>query len=100
MRAERSYWVFILASDVGGTLYTGVTNNLVRRVYEHRTQAAEGFTSRYEVHRLAYYERFSDSENAIRREKRLKRWNRGWKIDLIEKTNPNWIDLFPGIASP
>jgi putative endonuclease len=100
MCAERSYWVYILASDVGGTLYIGVTNNLVRRVYEHRTQAAEGFTSKYEIHRLVYYEQFSDIENAIRREKRLKRWNRGWKIDLIERTNPNWIDLFPGIASP
>jgi putative endonuclease len=100
VRAERSYWVYILASDVGGTLYIGVTNNLVRRVYEHRTQVAEGFTSKYEVHRLVYYEQFSDIENAIQREKRLKRWNRGWKIDLIEKTNPDWIDLFPGIASP
>ena len=100
MRAERSYWVYILASDVGGTLYIGVSINLVRRVYEHRTEAAEGFTSKYEVSRLVYYEQFSDIENAIRREKRLKRWNRGWKIDLIEKTKPNWIDLFPGIASP
>ena len=66
MRAERSYWVYILASDVGGTLYIGVTNNLVRRVYEHRTEAAEGFTSKYEVSRLVYYEQFSDIENAIR----------------------------------
>jgi putative endonuclease len=100
MRAERNYWVYILASNVGGTLYIGVTNNLVRRVYEHRTQAAEGFTCKYEISRLVYYEQFSDIENAIQREKRLKRWNRRWKIDLIEKTNANWIDLFPGIASP
>jgi putative endonuclease len=97
---DRSYWVYILASDIGGTLYIGVTNDLVRRVYEHRTNAVPGFSGRYGVHRLVYYEQFSDIESAIRREKRLKKWNRAWKIELIEKTNPNWIDLFSGIASP
>ncbi len=100
MGIDRSYWVYILASDVGGTLYIGVTNDLVRRVYEHRTNAVAGFTGRYEVHRLVYYEQFGDVEFAIQREKRLKKWNRAWKIELIEKTNPNWVDLFPAIASP
>jgi putative endonuclease len=100
MGIDRSYWVYILASDVGGTLYIGVTNDLVRRAYEHRTNAVPGFSQRYDVHRLVYYEQFGDIEFAIRREKRLKKWSRAWKIELIEKTNPNWIDLFPGIASP
>jgi putative endonuclease len=95
MGIDRSYWVYILASDIGGTLYIGVTNDLVRRVYEHRTNAVPGFSGRYGVHRLVYYEQFGDIEFALRREKRLKKWNRAWKIELIEKTNPNWIDLFP-----
>jgi putative endonuclease len=77
-----------------------VTNDLVRRVYEHRTDAIDGFSRKYAVHRLVYYEQFDQIEFAIQREKRLKKWNRVWKIALIETTNPNWIDLFPGIASP
>lgn len=97
---ERSYWVYILASRLGGTLYIGVTNDLVRRVYEHRTDIVPGFTKKYDVHRLVYFEQFSDIENAIRREKRLKKWNREWKIDLIEKSNPQWNDLYPEIAIP
>jgi putative endonuclease len=95
-----SYYVYILASGVGGTLYTGVTNNLVRRAYEHRTKAAEGFTKKYDVDRLVYFETFDDIENAIVREKRLKKWNRAWKIRMIEDSNPNWDDLYPEIASP
>jgi len=100
MGIERSYWVYILGSRIGGTLYIGVTNDLVRRVYEHKAGAAPGFTNKYGVHYLLYYEQFSDIENAIRREKRLKKWNRTWKIQLIEKENPNWDDLYPRIASP
>jgi putative endonuclease len=100
MSAERYFWVYILASRIGGTLYIGVTNNLVRRVYEHRTDAVPGFTSEHGVRRLVYYEQFFDVENAIRREKRLKKWNRAWKIRLIEQSNPNWDDLYPLIASP
>ena len=96
----RAFYVYILASGLGGTLYIGVTNDLVRRVFEHRQKSAEGFTKRYNVDRLVYYEQFEDIENAIRREKRLKKWNRAWKISLIEKLNPNWDDLFPGIAQP
>jgi putative endonuclease len=73
---DKYYWVYILASRIGGTLYIGVTNDLVRRVYEHQTRIVPGFTKRYGVHRLVYYEQFSDIEFAIQREKRLKKWNR------------------------
>jgi putative endonuclease len=100
MRRGRSYWVYILASGLGGTLYIGVTNDLVRRVYEHRTKVAEGFTKKYGVDRLVHYEQFDDIENAIRREKRLKKWNRAWKVRLIEEANPNWDDLYTSIARP
>jgi putative endonuclease len=94
----RSYYIYILASRIGGTLYIGVTNNLVRRLAEHRLKTAESFTKRYEVHRLVYFECFDEIEQAIRREKRLKKWTRAWKISLIEKDNPNWIDLYGQIA--
>ena len=100
MSTERYYWVYILASGIGGTLYIGVTNNLVRRIYEHREGFVPGFTKRYEVHRLVYYEPHTDIEAAIRKEKRLKRWNRAWKIRLIEESNPNWDDLYSQITSP
>jgi putative endonuclease len=100
MSIERSYWVYILASRIGGTLYIGVTNDLVRRVYEHRMGLADGFTKKYGVHRLVYFEQYSDIENAIRREKHLKKWNRAWKVRLIEELNPNWDDLYPQIAQP
>ena len=96
----RHFYVYILASKVGGTLYVGVTNDLIRRVAEHRLKVMEGFTEKYDVVRLVYFEQFDDSENAIRREKRLKKWNRAWKIRLIEENNPNWDDLYPGIAGP
>jgi putative endonuclease len=94
----RSYYVYILASRIGGTLYIGVTNDLIRRVAEHRLKLAKGFTKKYGVHRLVYFEQYDDAENAIRREKRLKKWNRVWKIRLIEELNPNWDDLYSGIA--
>ena len=100
MGKSSSFWVYILASRIGGTLYIGVTNNLVRRIHEHREGNAEGFTKKYDVYRLVYFEQFDDIENAIRREKRLKSWNRAWKIRLIEETNPNWIDLYYQVAQP
>ncbi len=100
MGTERSYWVYILASDIGGTLYIGVTNDLVRRVYEHRSDAVAGFSKRYGVHRLVHFEHFDQVEFAIQREKRLKKWTRAWKIELVEKTNPQWLDLYPSIANP
>lgn len=96
--AGRSYWVYILASRIGGTLYIGITNDLVRRVYQHRSKQIHGFTKRYGVTCLVYFEQFDDPENAIRREKRLKKWTRAWKIQLIEKDNPNWEDLYPTIT--
>jgi putative endonuclease len=87
-------WVYILASAPYGTLYIGVTSNLSRRVYEHREGAGSAFCRRYGVHRLVYKEAFEDIQNAIRREKRLKKWERRWKIELIEYENPNWDDLY------
>lgn len=89
--------VYILASKRNGTLYVGVTSDLVKRVWEHRIDAAEGFTKRYRVHDLVYYELHDDMINAITREKQLKKWNRAWKIELIEKNNPSWMDLWPTI---
>ena len=94
----RSYYVYILASRIGGTLYVGVTNDLIRRVAEHRLELVESFTKKYDVSRLVYFEQFDDVENAIRREKRIKKWNRAWKIRLIEEFNPNWEDLYADIA--
>jgi putative endonuclease len=95
---ERSYWVYILASKIGGTLYIGITGDLVKRVYEHKSKVVDGFTKTYDVTRLVYFEQFSDPISAIEREKRLKKWNRAWKVRLIEEDNPNWDDLYPGIA--
>src|SRR5712675_3426248 len=93
----RTFYVYMLASRIGGTLYIGVTNDLIRRVAEHKAKVAEGFTKKYDVDRLVYFERFDQIEQAIHREKRLKKWPRAWKISLIEKDNPNWIDLYPEI---
>jgi putative endonuclease len=98
MGGGQRYFVYILASKLGGTLYVGVTSNLVRRIFEHKSGVVEGFTERYRVHHLVYFEQFDDIENAIRREKRIKKWNRSWKVRLIEETNPNWTDLYPNIA--
>ncbi len=89
------YFVYVLASKKNGTLYIGVTNDLVRRVYEHKEDFVEGFTKRYRVHMLVYYESCEDIDSAIAREKQLKKWNRAWKIELIEKDNPEWTDLYP-----
>lgn len=97
MRAY-SFYVYILASNIGGTLYIGVTNDLIRRIYEHKSKAAESFTKRYDVDRLVYFEHFDNIEYAMHREKRLKKWKREWKITLIEKGNPNWDDLYPLIC--
>ena len=95
-----TYYVYILASSLGGTLYIGVTNNIIRRVFEHQSDVVAGFTKQYGVKRLVYFEQYDDIENAIRREKRLKKWNRSWKIRLIEESNPNWDDLYPKIGKP
>jgi len=92
------FYVYRLAARKNGTLYVGVTNDLVRRVYEHRTGAAEGFTRRYDVKSLVYFETHQDALGAIAREKKLKRWRRAWKIALIERDNPDWCDLYQDIA--
>lgn len=86
-------FAYILVSRRNGTLYTGVTSDLVRRVWAHKQDTVEGFTKRDGVHRLVYYEVHDDIQDAIQREKRIKKWNRQWKLELIEKGNPNWHDL-------
>ncbi len=91
----RQYYVYILASRRNGTLYIGVTNNLIKRIYEHKHDLAEGFTMKHQVHMLVHYEETGDIHSAIAREKQLKNWQRKWKLELIEKTNPQWDDLYP-----
>jgi putative endonuclease len=90
----KTYFVYILASKRNGTLYTGVTNDLIRRVWEHKNDQADGFTRKYGVKTLVWFEPFGDIGEAILREKRIKRWRRAWKIELIEAGNPGWRDLF------
>ncbi len=89
--------VYILASKRNGTLYIGVTSDLVKRVWEHKNQLVAGFTKQYQVHMLVYFEQHQDMLSAITREKQLKKWNRAWKIALIEKGNPGWRDLWEDI---
>ncbi len=96
---NRQYYVYILASKPNGTLYIGVTNNLARRVWEHKQGLVEGFTKRYGVHRLVYTETFERPSDAIARERRLKKSNRAWKIRLIESVNPGWNDLSATLMS-
>ena len=86
--------VYILASKTNGTLYVGVTSNLVQRVWQHKNDLVEGFTQRYGVHTLVWHESHETMESAITREKNLKRWKRDWKVDLIQKANPSWRDLY------
>ncbi len=93
----KQYYVYILANKRNGTLYVGVTNNLIRRVYEHKNNLVEGFTKKYKVHRLVHFESTSDVKAAIHREKCIKKWKRAWKIELIEEHNPEWNDLYYGI---
>lgn len=90
---SRNYYVYILASERNGTLYIGVTNNLARRLYEHKEHLIKGYTEKYNVNTLVYFEQTNDIESALYREKQLKKWNRNWKLDLIEKVNPEWNDL-------
>jgi putative endonuclease len=92
-----TYYVYILANKPRGTLYVGVTNNLVRRVFEHKNKLIEGFTERYDVNLLVWYESSESIESAIAYEKKLKRWRREWKIEMIEKQNAEWVDLYSQI---
>jgi putative endonuclease len=89
--------VYILASKRNGTLYTGVTSDLVQRIWQHKNNVVKGFTEKYGVHTLVYFELHEDMESAIVREKRIKKWNRAWKLRLIEEKNPAWNDLYPSI---
>jgi putative endonuclease len=100
MREERQPCVYILASKPYGTLYIGVTSELMARLWQHRNDALPGFTSRYSVHTLVHFELFGEMEPAILREKQLMRWHRAWKINLINAGNPNWADLAVGLGLP
>lgn len=100
MRDERQPCVYILASQPRGTMYIGVTSNLIGRLWTHRAAVKPGFTERYGVDRLVYFERFDEMLPAIAREKQLKRWHRQWKINLIESLNPDWHDLAIGLGLP
>jgi putative endonuclease len=91
----KSFYVYILSSRRHGTLYIGVTSNLIKRVFEHRENLANGFSSKYKVHHLVYYEEHTNIASAIVREKQIKKWHRQWKINLIERTNPEWLDFYP-----
>jgi len=94
----RQYYVYFLASRPGGTIYVGVTNNLIRRVYEHRTKAVPGFTKTYNVDKLVHYEIYSSIQDALQREKNIKHWPRTWKTNLILQNNPSWRDLYEGFT--
>ena len=91
---NKTYYIYILSSSKRGTLYIGVTNNLFRRIIEHKKEINKGFTSKYHIKDLVYFEHTDNIESALQREKQIKKWNRQWKIELIETNNPNWNDLF------
>lgn len=93
------YYVYLLASRKDGTLYLGVTRDLVRRIYEHKHKLTPGFTARYSVDRLVWFECYDAPQTAIQREKEIKKWRRNWKIEVIERQNPGWHDLYPEILA-
>ena len=95
---DHNYFVYILASRRNGTLYTGMTNDLSRRVWEHKNGYTKGFANKYNASRLVWFEHHTDVNEAITREKRIKRWQRKWKLDLIEEDNPNWRDLHESLT--
>jgi putative endonuclease len=100
MKEEKQPCVYILASKLYGSLYIGVTSNLMQRLSQHRNNLVPGHTSKYAVHRLVYFETFADMPSAIAREKQLKNWHRPWKINLINAENPEWMDLAVGLGLP
>jgi putative endonuclease len=95
----KQFYVYILASQRNGTLYTGMTSNLLQRIWQHKEELVDGFTMKYRVKKLVYFEVHDTAESAIIREKQIKKWRRWWKVDLIEKSNPDWKDLYNLIAS-
>jgi len=96
---RKQFFVYILCSKRNGTLYTGVTSDLIKRVYEHKNKLADGFTKKYGVHRLIWYEMHDAAETAIPREKQIKKWNRAWKLEVIEQMNPDWKDLYDELVN-
>lgn len=94
---QKQYYVYIMASKKHGTLYIGATDDLVKRVYQHKNNLVEGFTKKYNIHMLVYHESTSNASSMVTRERQLKKWNRQWKIELIEKFNPEWKDLYEEI---
>jgi len=95
---DSQYYVYILASQRNGTLYTGITSDLIKRVWQHKNSLIEGFTKKYFIKNLVYFEAHNSAEEAIKREKQIKKWNRSWKLRLIEDKNPNWDDLYKNIV--
>lgn len=95
---QKQYYVYILAKARNSTFYVGMTSDLRKRIWEHKSDAIDGFTKKYQIKNLVYFETFDDPENAIKREKRLKKWNRAWKMRVIEERNPNWKDLYEEIC--
>ena len=95
---EKQFYVYILASRRNGTIYVGMTSALMQRVWQHKNNLVEGFTSKYKVDQLVYYEMIEDPNVAVQRERQLKKWNRKWKLQLIEKMNPTWRDLYDDIT--
>ena len=95
----KTFFIYILTNQQNGILYVGVTSNLLKRVWEHKNKVVEGFTEKYSVNRLVYYEQTIDVQVALQREKTLKRWKRDWKIELIEKENPDWKDLYEALIN-
>ncbi len=95
---KENFYVYILSNQSNRVVYTGVTSNLVRRIWQHKNKVADGFTSKYNVNKLVYFENHDDAENAIKREKNIKDWKRAWKNELIEKENPDWRDLYDDIT--
>ena len=93
----KQFYVYIICSKRNGTLYTGVTSDLIKRVYQHKNDLAEGFSKKYGVHHLVWYEVHTSSEAAITREKQIMKWHRQWKLNLIEQFNPDWVDLYEAI---
>ena len=91
---NKQYYIYLLANKKNGTLYTGITNDLLRRIYEHKKNLLPGFTAKYNIHNLVHYEQSESIETAIQREKQIKNWKRSWKIELIEQHNPYWRDLY------
>lgn len=94
---NKKFYIYILSSKKNKTLYVGVTSNLVKRVYEHKQDFVKGFTKKYKIHNLVYFEETNTAEEAIRKEKQIKAWRRAWKVELIEKNNPKWEDLYKNI---